>query len=111
MSFKHLSNKERSKKSEKAAAEKFGGRVQLASGALRIAKGDVVTGRFLIEDKVTEKPSFSVSETIWKKIRQQAFKHNKQPLIRITVEGNKTFCILEEDELLYLLSNQKDSDE
>lgn len=107
MSKNYQSTRAFSAKSEKAAAAKFGGRVQIASGALRVAKGDVITDRFLIEDKITDKSSFSVSKDIWQKIRAHALRHKRQPMIRITVEGKHTFCVLEEDELLYLLSNQK----
>lgn len=108
MSKNYQSTRAFSAKSEKKAAQLFKGRVQIGSGAFKIAKGDVLTDRFLIEDKITDKSSFSVNKAIWEGIRRNALKHRRQPMIRVTVEGKHTFCILEQDELLHLLSQVKE---
>ncbi len=96
-----LTNKEKSQQSEKLAAKNFGGRVQIASGALRIAKGDVRTERFLIEDKITDRKSFALSTKLWEKIRLEAFRQRKEPMMRITIQG-KTLCVVSENLLMEL---------
>jgi len=82
-------NKERSKRSEKLLAKAVGGRVQLASGALPIArfKGDVITPRFLLEDKTTRQRSFRITPELWNKIAKQAFcAGHREPVIHIRFE-------------------------
>lgn len=96
-----FTNREKSKRSEAAAATNFGGRVQIASGALRIAKGDIRTDRFLIEDKVTDKKSFSLSVRLWEKIRLEASNARRTPMMRITVQG-RVLCVVAETTMMEL---------
>lgn len=96
-----LTKKEKSQRSETKAAKLFGGRTQLASGALRHAKGDVKTPDFLIEDKVTDKKSYSVTRKVWDKIRKEACAVSRTPLLRVTIAG-ETVIVCEEHYFLSL---------
>lgn len=91
--------KKASRKSENRAASNFGGRTQIASGALRHAKGDVITPVYLIEDKITDKASYSLTLAVWRKIRLEAFRHQRTPMMRITISG-QVLCVLAEDDFL-----------
>lgn len=97
-----LTVKEASQRSEKQAAQVFGGRVQLASGALRHAKGDIKTPTHLIEDKITDKASYPLKKAIWDKIRLEAFNRQRTPMMRITIQGT-TLCVVSEQEMKRLL--------
>jgi len=66
---------------EKEIAKKFGGQVTVASGAIH-SDGDVRIDGFLVEAKrhLTKK-SISVTNTVWKQIRNQALKRGRRPLV------------------------------
>lgn len=70
-----------SKKHEKFIAEKFEGKVQMASGAIWFAKADVYTDKFLIECKATEKDYYVLKSSILDKIESEALKVGKIPLL------------------------------
>jgi hypothetical protein len=99
--MKLRTNREKSQRSEKEAAAKFGGRPQIASGALRHAKGDVKTPRYLIEDKVTDKKSYTLTKALWQKIKIEAFNRQRIPMFRTTIQGT-VLCTVAEDELAHL---------
>ena len=103
-SLMRYTSKEKSQKSEKKAAANFGGRVQIASGALRHAKGDILTRDYLIEDKVTDRKSFPLTPALWNKIKLEAFNRQRAPMMRITIQG-LTLCVVSE-ELMQILANQ-----
>lgn len=106
MKISGKTNKQLSAKSEKAAAAKFGGHRQIASGALHFAKGDIKTERYLIEDKITRGDSFTLTSALWDKIRKEALHARKRPLFRITLGNGKTVVVAQEDDFLELLNNQ-----
>lgn len=70
---------------------------------MRHAKGDVLTSRFLIEDKITDKGSFSLTKALWLKARLEAFNRQRSPLFRTTIQGT-TLVTLSEEDFLVLLS-------
>lgn len=84
--FKERTRRERSKKSEDRAARKYGGRRQPASGALSGLKGDVVTPKYLIEDKTTQQKGFRITPGLWRKIADEAVRADRSPMLRITFE-------------------------
>jgi hypothetical protein len=103
----HLSTKARSKRSERRAANVLGGRVQPASGALPVAylKGDVVTSRFMVDDKTTEKASFSVPTALWKKLSREAFMARKRPMFRLEFRKEQvTLYVVDEITMMELLA-------
>lgn len=94
----NMTKRQRSQISERELASRVGGRVQPASGALPVVglKGDVVTSKFLIDDKVTAKGSFSVSLALWRKLRSQAFHTRKLPAISINFDGNLRLFVIDQ---------------
>lgn len=98
-SDKYLTTRERARRSERQLAAQVGGRVQPGSGALPVAglKGDVVTKRFMFDDKITGRASFSISRKAWQKLRRDAFQAgNKEPVLRIVFEGGPVLFIVGE---------------
>lgn len=73
-----------SKQQEKQAAEDLGGRVQAASGALRLGGGADVRlhGKVRLECKVTEKSSYTLKLTELEKLRKQAIKTLELPVLQ-----------------------------
>src|ERR1051326_5881041 len=97
---KHLTNKQRSNRSEKRCAAIHSGKRQPASGALPVAafKGDVKSRTYLIDDKTTNAKSFSLNSATFKKLRREAFMNNRIAMMRIEFP-DITLCVLEEVEL------------
>ena len=106
MKISGKTNKQLSAKSEKAAAAKFNGRRQIASGALHFAKGDIKTDIYLIEDKITRGDRFNLTSKLWDKLRLEALQARKRPLFRITLGNGRTVIVTQEDDFLALLNNQ-----
>lgn len=103
MKLRHLTKKERSKRSERELAKQFGGKVQPASGALPVAsfKGDVVAGNILFDDKNTVRRSFSVSLAVLEKLRKQAFQcGHRVPVLTVKFDGGPRFYVLDEASFL-----------
>lgn len=86
----------KSDKQEKRTAKEFGGRTQLASGAIEGFKGDVRTGEriagafnendFLIENKYTEAKAYKLAIATWNKIAKEALRDNlRTPLMQIDI--------------------------
>jgi len=89
--------KKKSKAQEVRTAKEFGGKTQIASGALWTAKGDVRTGGertssfnetdFLIENKFTDKSTYKLERKIWEKITNEAIQDNfRTPLIQVDIQ-------------------------
>ena len=75
-----------SQKQEKKIAKLCGGRVQVASGALDGAKGDVRNLQFLIECKTTTKYKYDLKKTVWDKIETEAIKDGwRIPVMQIDI--------------------------
>lgn len=86
--------KKRSQKQEKSVAQKFGGKVTAASGALWGMKGDVRTDKFLIECKTTEKDYYTLTAKVWEKIQEEAIKdHMRIPLMMIDLKDQDRYVV------------------
>lgn len=96
--------KRKSMKQESRVAKDFGGRVQLASGAIPSVgmKGDVRTGDparfnegdFLIENKFTDKNYFNFTRSVWEKIEREALKDGMRiPLLQVDTLHKKVFIM------------------
>lgn len=72
---------------EKEIAEVFGGRTVIASGAIAGMKGDVITPQELIECKATLKNFYILKAKVVRKIRGEALKVNRIPLLAIRIAG------------------------
>lgn len=116
--LKAANRRKRSRKQEKRWAEKVGGKVQSASGAMPFAKGDVRAGSkeflesFLWELKYTDKGSYRITLKEWDKIRQEAYLSEGGQLPGFKIEFSKhdypslprplRLVILEEEDFLCL---------
>lgn len=88
--------KKKSMLQEKKTAKEFNGKLQIASGALWGAKGDVRTGErnlgfnendYLIENKYTDKDFYRLTRKTWEKIEKEAINDNLRiPLIQIDIQ-------------------------
>lgn len=86
--------KKRSQKQEKSVAQKFGGKVTAASGALWGMKGDVRNDKFLIECKTTEKDFYTLTSKVWEKIQEEAIKdHMRTPLMIIDLKDKDRYVV------------------
>jgi hypothetical protein len=70
------------------------------SGAGR-EKGDIKAGFFMIEDKFTDKESFTITTDMLKKASIQAIGEHRVWQLRITLPGYK-LRVLSEEDYLYL---------
>jgi hypothetical protein len=85
-------------RSEREGAKLDGGRVTPMSGAGR-QKGDYHANGYLIEDKYTDKESFSITLKMLAKTTSEAFAARMLPQWRITMPGVKLRVYREEDAL------------
>ena len=86
--------KKRSQLQEKDVAKNLNAKTVVASGAMWNAKGDVRSGKFLIECKTTEKEYYSVSSKVWEKIEEEATKdHGRTPLLIIDIEDKDRLVV------------------
>lgn len=98
VSRSHLTKRQRSKWSENKLAGVHGGRRQPASGALPVAglKGDVITDRFMFDDKTTGAKSFSVNDATMQKLARDAFQARRMPLMHVRFEGtNRSYYVMD----------------
>jgi hypothetical protein len=109
VAHKYFGNKKRSQVSERDLAEKLGGRVQPASGAINRMdlKADVKSADFLCDDKVCGGKSFSVSLKLWKKLMVEAWKNGKRPLMRLNFTEGEPLYLMDEVTMLELLDGFK----
>lgn len=90
------SKRKKSHNQEKRAAKRFGGRTQVASGALS-AKGDVKLPIHLMEMKRTDKAHITISVEWLEKIRKEAIvMENRIPVIGLEM-GNRRYYIISEE--------------
>lgn len=94
---KNLSNKARSKVSEKRAAELFNGKLQPASGALpsKFLKADVKSATFLVDDKTTIHESYSIKTSTWQKLSGEAWTNNRRPAMRLEFGSGLVLVVLD----------------
>jgi hypothetical protein len=116
--------KKKSAKQEQRTAKEFGGKTQVASGAMWGAKGDVRTGSertgsfnendYLIENKFTDKDHYKLELKTWQKIATEALRDNfRTPLMQIDIRDTQlvlmdanTFLALElPEEVMFMCSN------
>lgn len=105
----------KSQKQEARTAKEFGGKEQIASGAIDGMKGDVRTGEttpsfndtdFLIENKFTDAKSYSLKKAIWEKIEKEALKDNLRiPLMQIDIQETQLVVLNKSDFLSLIEKN------
>jgi hypothetical protein len=101
----YLATRVRSKRSEQRAADIFNGRRQPNSGAVNRfdLKGDVKSAHFLIEDKTTDKGSYSISLATWRTLSNHAWRNKRRPVLRVEFTGASPLYVIDEVTLLELL--------
>lgn len=102
----------KSQKQESRTAKEFGGKTQIASGALDGMKADVRTGDtgvgfndsdFLIENKFTDAKSYSLKKATWEKIEKEALKDNLRiPIMQIDIQETQ-LVVLNKSDFLSLI--------
>lgn len=99
-----LSSRKRSQQQEKAAARRFGGTVNAASGALPVRKNDVRTPTESIELKTTKAKSFTLKYTDLVTAWMHAVRDSRTVLFGIQFEndsiGPKRWVVMTEDDYL-----------
>lgn len=96
------------KKKQEDDARDFKGKETVGSGNQWAHKGDVKTEKFLIENKATDKSSYTITQKLWDKIWGEALlspgKKSRIPLFSIRFNKTKTDLILiSKDDFIYLL--------
>jgi len=83
---------------EKRIAKDVGGRRVAGSGSLPGLKGDVKDPEgWLLEAKQTEKPRYSLTLAVWRKIEREALQKGKQPALIVEMAGRKVAVISYDD--------------
>ena len=113
-----MNTKKKGTKNEKATAKKYDGKLRPNSGAIWVAKGDVVTTEnigdyrgLFIQDKTTEKKSFSIRYIDVKETIDQALEEDRMPIFRINYEGRDSVIVIPEWLFEELLERMKDGKE
>jgi len=92
------------KKAEEKDAKTFNASLTPRSGGLWFAKGDSKSDKFLIENKTTEKKSFSISNLLWKKVEKEGLLNQRIPLISLEFLGKSVeLIILDKNDFISLL--------
>ena len=90
------------KKTERDVASRVKGRREKASGAVA-RSNDVLTHPtqplkgFSIEVKTTQRPSFTITETLIKTVEDKARRVGKRPLIAISLKGKLLWVVWDDD--------------
>lgn len=84
----------KSRKQEVRTSKEFGGLPQIASGAIEGMKGDVRTADYLIENKFTDAPNYTVDYKIWNKIWKEATKDGiRTPLLQVDIQDESVIIM------------------
>lgn len=94
------------RKFEEKTAKAFGGKRVRGSGNRWFAKGDVKTDQFLIENKITQKKSYSISLRVLQKAYDEAIFSFRTPLLSIKIKDTE-IIILFKDDFLKILEEKK----
>jgi hypothetical protein len=88
-------------------AKDFNGKETPRSGGIWSFAGDVKTSQFLIESKTTDKKSYSLKESTWKKIEHEALKSSRIPMMSISLtDYGIDVVILDKNDFIELLKNK-----
>ncbi len=85
--LKEKSPQEQGRLYERKLAKKLGVKPQIASGALPFAKEDIEFGDFLIQVKHTTKKSYTLKLEDLTKLRNNATKIGKHPMLVLNIGG------------------------
>mgnify|MGYP004102756529 FL=1 len=87
----------RSKKQEERTAEKYNGSRNVMSGAGWVRKNDVRTIDLLVENKFTDKKSYSIVSQEMVKLSRTAILEDRIPVLQVDLGGRSYVVLLEND--------------
>ena len=87
----------RSKQQEERTAEKYNGSRNVMSGAGWVRKNDVRTIDLLIENKFTDKKSYSIKSNEMVKLSRTAILEDRIPVLQVDLGGRSYVVLLEND--------------
>jgi hypothetical protein len=87
----------RSKKQEERTAEKYYGSRNVMSGAGWVRKNDVRTIDLLVENKFTDKKSYSIQSQEMVKLARTAILEDRIPVLQVDLGGRSYVVLLEND--------------
>lgn len=79
----------------------IGGRPTPGSGAFWSRKGDARADDLLVEAKMTDKASYSISLRVWDKIRREALLDGRLPVLALQIQ-NRNLVVIDEEDFLAL---------
>ena len=94
----------RSKKQEERTADKYYGSRNVMSGAGWVRKNDVRTIDLLIENKFTDKKSFSIKSDEMVKLARTAILEDRVPVLQVDL-GGRSYVVLLEDDFLAMVAD------
>ena len=94
----------RSKKQEERTAKKYDGSRNAMSGAGWVRKNDVRTIDLLIENKFTDKKSFSIKAEEMVKLARTAILEDRVPVLQVDL-GGQSYVVLLEDDFLAMVAD------
>lgn len=94
-------------KQELQTAKRYKGKVQPSSGGKWGLPGDVKTEKWLIDDKTTIHNSYSIKNTVWEKICNEAIMEQRLPVLKVTLGDGTSFVCLDEIDFYELIKNNK----
>ena len=93
----------RSKKQEERTADKYYGSRNIMSGAGWVRKNDVRTIDLLVENKFTDKNSYSIKSEEMVKLARTAILEDRVPVLQVDL-GGRSYVVLLEDDFLEMLN-------
>ena len=82
------------------------GKQQVASGSKPHWKLDVSSENYLVECKLTDKKSFSITKTLLEKVRREAAKEGKMGVVELDIDS--TICYVVPPEFVEAAINQQE---
>lgn len=95
---------------EHQTAGEIGGVRQPGSGSTDLRKGDAVSDVYLVDDKLTSRSSFSVSDALLAKVKKQALQHDLEPVIHVRFLNGRECAILDWQHFLDLLYKRPENE-
>ena len=96
------------RKKEIKDAKDFKGRLTPKSGGYSSFPGDVITKDFLIDSKLTEKKSFSITAKMWRKIYNEALKSRRLPCLSVSISSyDIELVVLDKNDFISLIEKEK----
>ena len=92
----------RSKKQEERTAEKYNGSRNVMSGAGWVRKNDVRTIDLLVENKFTDKKSYSIQSQDMVKLARTAILEDRIPVLQVDL-GGRSYVVLMENDFLEMI--------